>query len=168
MLKSLARDPHYLISCLVTFLNARHYDIHTNLLPDRSGINRSGRALCSMSNVAGSESLLPSELGAAARSPSSDHVLTSKSKRSIRPLLALLVLVHLAAVLYTLPLNRVIELRLCQEHYELHDPSVIPQEGAISEKLCKIDMIQRRLAWLQGVMETTLVVCGACDDCCTS
>ncbi|EUC47076.1 hypothetical protein COCMIDRAFT_91145 [Bipolaris oryzae ATCC 44560] len=80
-------------------------------------------------------------------------------KRAIWPLVLLLVLVHLSAVLYTLPLNRVIELRLCQAHYELHDPSAIQPDGSIPEKLCKIDDVQRRLAWLQGTMETTLVVC---------
>jgi len=47
----------------------------------------------------------------------------------------------------------VIELRLCEEHYGRND--------AIPEKLCKIDEVQRKLAWLQGTMETTLVVCGA-------
>lgn len=81
-------------------------------------------------------------------------------KRAILPLVLLLVLVHLSAVLYTLPLNRVIELRLCQAHYELRDPSTIQPDGSIPEKLCKIDDVQRRLAWLQGTMETTLVVCG--------
>lgn len=83
-----------------------------------------------------------------------------KNNYSIRPLIALLILVHLSAVLYTLPVNRVIELRLCKEHYELYDPSAIPAHGAIPERLCKIDEVQRRLAWLQGIMETTLVVCG--------
>lgn len=72
----------------------------------------------------------------------------------------LLVLVHLSAVLYTLPLNRVIELRLCQEHYEGREPSAFDPDGSIPEKLCKVDEVQRRLAWLQGIMETTLVVCG--------
>jgi hypothetical protein len=75
-------------------------------------------------------------------------------KHRIWPLLALLILIHLSTVLYTLPLNRVIELRLCQEHYALNEP--------IPEKLCKIDQVQRQLAWLQGVMETTLVACGTC------
>ncbi|KAF1939108.1 hypothetical protein EJ02DRAFT_446404 [Clathrospora elynae] len=84
---------------------------------------------------------------------------STPSKRAIWPLVLLLVLVHLSVVLYTLPLNRVIELRLCQEHYSLHDPSVIQPDGSIPEKLCKIDDIQRRLAWLQGIMETILVVC---------
>jgi hypothetical protein len=81
-------------------------------------------------------------------------------KHRIWPLLALLVLVHLSTVLYTLPLNRVIELRLCQEHYELHDPTSIHPDGSIPENMCKIDEVQRQLAWLQGIMETTLVVCG--------
>ncbi|CAE7205823.1 hypothetical protein PTNB73_07234 [Pyrenophora teres f. teres] len=83
----------------------------------------------------------------------------ASSKRAIWPLVLLLVLVHLSAVLYTLPLNRVIELRLCQEHYERNDPTLIWPDGSIPEKLCKIDDVQRRLAWLQGIMETTLVVC---------
>ncbi|RMZ72981.1 major facilitator superfamily transporter [Pyrenophora seminiperda CCB06] len=83
----------------------------------------------------------------------------TSSKRAIWPLVLLLVLVHLSAVLYTLPLNRVIELRLCQEHYQRSDPSLIQPDGSIPEKLCKIDDVQRRLAWLQGIMETTLVVC---------
>ncbi|KAF1933838.1 uncharacterized protein M421DRAFT_414893 [Didymella exigua CBS 183.55] len=84
---------------------------------------------------------------------------TRKYTRSIRPLIIFLILVHLSAVLYTLPLNRVVELRLCREHYELVDPSTIGVDGSIPEKLCKIDEVQRRLAWLQGIMETTLVVC---------
>ena len=82
------------------------------------------------------------------------------SKHSIRPLILLLILVHLASVLYTLPLNRVIESRLCSEHYAQHAPSSLQPDGSVPEKLCKIDEIQRQLAWLQGIMETTLVVCG--------
>jgi hypothetical protein len=81
-------------------------------------------------------------------------------RRRIWPLLTLLLLVNLSTVLYTLPLNRVIELRLCQDHYAHANP---PYAVPIPEKLCKIDEIQRQLAWLQGIMETTLVVCGTCD-----
>jgi hypothetical protein len=76
------------------------------------------------------------------------------------PLLLLLLLVYMAQALYTLPLNRVIELRLCQEHYAQQDPSVILHDGSIPEKLCKVDEVQRRLAWLQGIMETTVVFFG--------
>jgi hypothetical protein len=83
-------------------------------------------------------------------------------KRAIWPLVLLLLLVQLSSVLYTLPLNRVIELRLCQEHYEEHDVSVIQPDGSIPEMLCKVSDVQRRLAWLQGSMETMSVVCGMC------
>ena len=61
--------------------------------------------------------------------------------------------------LYSLPLNRVIERRLCEEYYEHHNSPKITIDGSIPEKLCKIDDVQRQLAWLQGIMETTLVVC---------
>jgi hypothetical protein len=81
-------------------------------------------------------------------------------KHRVWPSILLLILVYLSAVLYTLPLNRVIELRLCQTHYSLHDPSSIALDGSIPEALCKIDEVQRQLAWLQGIMETTMVVCG--------
>jgi hypothetical protein len=111
-----------------------------------------------MATAIDGERLLPAALGTDPQSATTSPI--RKSQHSIRPLIALLILVHLSAVLYTLPVNRVIELRLCQEHYELRDPSVVPAHGAIPEKLCKIDEVQRRLAWLQGIMETTLVVCG--------
>jgi hypothetical protein len=81
-------------------------------------------------------------------------------KRAIWPLVLLLLLVQLSSVLYTLPLNRVIEVRLCQEHYQKHDVSVIQPDGSIPEMLCKIKDVQRKLAWLQGTMETMSVVLG--------
>jgi len=54
----------------------------------------------------------------------------------------------------------VIELRLCQEHYQKYDVSVIQPDGSIPELLCKIKDVQRKLAWLQGSMETMSVVFG--------
>ena len=108
-----------------------------------------------MSEIDSSRPLLaPSSLSPRPQMPSISH------KRAIWPLVLLLVLVHLSAVLYTLPLNRVVELRLCQEHYEFHNPTLIEPDGSILERLCKINDVQRQLAWLQGIMETTLVVCG--------
>jgi hypothetical protein len=87
------------------------------------------------------------------QSPSASSPNPQSRSSSVWPLLLLIFLVHLSQVLYTLPLNRVIERRLCEEHYGRND--------AIPEKLCKVDEVQRKLAWLQGIMETTLVVCGA-------
>ncbi|OCL11777.1 hypothetical protein AOQ84DRAFT_286541 [Glonium stellatum] len=84
----------------------------------------------------------------------------SKDRQSaLWTLLFLLILTNMATSLYNLPLNRVIELRLCREYYNQRDPSVIDPDGSIPEKLCKLNQVQQELAWLQGVMETTLIVC---------
>lgn len=77
---------------------------------------------------------------------------------AIAALLTLLLLVNLAASLYQLPLNLVIERRLCLEHYRQHDPSQIGKDGSIQETLCKIDEVQIGLGWIQGTMDTIWVV----------
>ena len=66
----------------------------------------------------------------------------------------------MATTLYTLPLNRVIERRLCHDYYIQHDNSLIGSDGTIPEKLCKIDEVQKSLAAIQGVMETISISCG--------
>lgn len=92
---------------------------------------------------------------------------TTERRRPRRPprpaitaLLSLLLLVNLAASLYQLPLNRVIERRLCHEYYVDHDPAVIQPDGSISEELCKIDVVQQGLGWIQGMMDTLWVIGG--------
>lgn len=81
-------------------------------------------------------------------------------RSAIAALLGLLLLVNLSASLYQLPLNRVVERRLCQEYYSQHDPSVIGPDGNIDEKLCKADPIQAGLGRIQGFMDTTWIVGG--------
>ncbi|KAH9904382.1 MFS general substrate transporter [Xylariomycetidae sp. FL2044] len=66
---------------------------------------------------------------------------------------------NLATSLYQLPLNRVVERRLCREYYNANDPSSLNPDGTIDEELCKVDGVQRDLAWIIGVMET-LWICG--------
>jgi hypothetical protein len=88
---------------------------------------------------------------------------TSRSRSSFRTiwtLLILLALQNMAIKLMNLPLNRVIELRYCQQHYSRHDPSQIGPGGSIPERLCKLDSIQQKLAWMQGMIETFHIVCG--------
>ncbi|KAH6878266.1 major facilitator superfamily domain-containing protein [Alternaria rosae] len=112
-----------------------------------------------MSNIDSSTPLLTSLATPSlpsSRSPSPMPFPTRK--RAIWPLVLLLLLVQLSSVLYTLPLNRVIELRLCKEFYQKHDVSVILPDGSIPELLCKIKDVQRKLAWLQGSMETMNVI----------
>ncbi|KAF6809296.1 major facilitator superfamily transporter [Colletotrichum sojae] len=79
-------------------------------------------------------------------------------KAGVSALLTLILLVNLAASLYQLPLNRVVERRLCREHYLSTDPSVIDDGGNVDESLCKIDGVQQGLAWIQGTMETAWIV----------
>ncbi|KAK4203200.1 heterokaryon incompatibility protein-domain-containing protein [Triangularia verruculosa] len=80
-------------------------------------------------------------------------------RRAIRPLLFLVALVHLSWSLYQLPVTRVIESRLCHDHYLISDPSKISGDGTVPEELCKLDTIQQRLGKMQGVMETMWVGC---------
>lgn len=83
-----------------------------------------------------------------------------RPKAAIGALLALLLCVNLAASLYHLPLNRVIERRLCHEYYTEHDPSKIGNDGHVVEGLCKVDPVQQSLGRIQGVMETIWIVGG--------
>lgn len=85
---------------------------------------------------------------------------TPSGSNTVRPLLVLVALVSLAGSLYQLPLNRVIEKRLCLDYYTRHDPSVVPPGGTIPEELCKVGEVQQGLGRIQGVMETAWVVGG--------
>ncbi|KXJ89329.1 hypothetical protein Micbo1qcDRAFT_235174 [Microdochium bolleyi] len=79
-------------------------------------------------------------------------------------LLALLLLVQLATSLYQLPLNRLIERRLCDEFYRDGRSGtggsgrVSSAAGEIDETLCKVDAVQQQLAWILGAMETAWIV----------
>lgn len=87
-----------------------------------------------------------------------DEARRPRPKRAtIGALLALLLLVNLSTSLYQLPLNRVIERRLCHDYYDENDPSSISPGGSIPEHLCKIDRVQQGLAWIQGAMDTAWI-----------
>ncbi len=94
---------------------------------------------------------------------SDDADIAPRRRTRIRSLLALMLLVNLAASLYQLPLNRVVERRLCREYYARQSPEAVPPDGSIDERLCKVDEVQQGLAWIQGVMETAWVVGGECS-----
>ncbi|AEO60056.1 hypothetical protein MYCTH_2308878 [Thermothelomyces thermophilus ATCC 42464] len=79
------------------------------------------------------------------------------SRRAVRPLLLLVALVNLAWSLYQLPLSRVLESRLCREHYAARDPSVLRPDGSVPEQLCKIDPVQQPLGRIQGMTEAAWV-----------
>ncbi|ROV93534.1 hypothetical protein VSDG_06808 [Cytospora chrysosperma] len=79
-------------------------------------------------------------------------------RSAIAALLGVLLLVNLAASLYQLPLNRVVERRLCVEFYKQHDPSKIGPGGSVDEELCKVDTVQQGLGRIQGAMDTIWIV----------
>lgn len=92
-----------------------------------------------------------------APSPSQDR---RQPKTAIGIVLAMLLFVNLAMSLYQLPLNRVIERRLCRDYYSDHDPSKVEKDGSVEEHLCKIDAVQKGLGSIQGAMETMWIVGG--------
>lgn len=108
------------------------------------------------------ENHLDDEPNSSGRPPTgkSSQTKAASSFRTIWTLLILLALQNMAIKLMNLPLNRVIELRYCQQYYYQHDPSKIETGGSIPEKLCKLDSIQQQLAWMQGMIETVHIVCG--------
>ncbi|KAF4307974.1 Major facilitator superfamily domain general substrate transporter [Botryosphaeria dothidea] len=81
-----------------------------------------------------------------------------RNRRGLWTLLLLLALMTLGTRLFSLPLNRVVELRYCRAYYEQNDPSALPPSGVdIPEEKCKVKEVQQRLAWLQGVVETLII-----------
>ncbi|KAL4789304.1 hypothetical protein BDV19DRAFT_395186 [Aspergillus venezuelensis] len=58
------------------------------------------------------------------------------------------------------PTLRLVELTTCREYYRGDDPSVIGGDGFIDEKLCKLDTIQQKVAWLFAADELLHFCCG--------
>jgi hypothetical protein len=61
---------------------------------------------------------------------------------------AMVVATHLAFYTMFVPMVRLIELAVCREYYNIHDPTLIDPGGYVEEGRCKVDSIQRKLAWL--------------------
>lgn len=76
------------------------------------------------------------------------------SRRATAVVLLLLALHHLGFKIMYLPLNRLIENRFSLDYYRHNDPSQIPDDGRVPEKLCKVDTVQQQLAALFGTVES--------------
>ncbi|KAI1340647.1 hypothetical protein F5Y15DRAFT_379460 [Xylariaceae sp. FL0016] len=97
--------------------------------------------------IAPAARLFPSGCGEASGKKSSPYA-------AIVPLLAVLLLINLTSSITTLPLNRLIEKRLCRDFYDTdHD---------VSEDLCKVDRVQSDLAKIMGAVETLWIAGGNC------
>jgi hypothetical protein len=51
------------------------------------------------------------------------------------------------------PRTRVYEANICLSYYRQNDPTAIGPDGTVSEKLCKIDPVQQRMATIFGWQE---------------
>ncbi|KAI0534216.1 major facilitator superfamily domain-containing protein [Xylaria digitata] len=72
------------------------------------------------------------------------------SRYAIWPVLFLLLLVNLTSGISNIPLNRLLERRLCRAYYD--------SDQDVDEQLCKVDSVQQDLAWIMGSFETLWVV----------
>lgn len=66
---------------------------------------------------------------------------------------ALVAFIDIGAYLADPPMTRIFEANLCYKYYLEQDPSVIGGDGTISEELCKVDIVQQRLASIFGWQE---------------
>jgi hypothetical protein len=65
----------------------------------------------------------------------------------------LVTIIDVGAYLAEPPQTRIFEANLCLRYYREHDASVILGDGSIPEKLCKVDVVQQRLAGILGWQE---------------
>ncbi|KAI4710268.1 hypothetical protein J4E89_004719 [Alternaria sp. Ai002NY15] len=84
-----------------------------------------------------------------------DFLPPHKSTKKPWVLLVVLIFIIVAVVdvgayLAEPPLTRLFEENLCLKYYREQDPSVIDGEGNIPEQLCKVDVVQQRLATIFG------------------
>jgi MFS family permease len=93
-------------------------------------------------------------------SPTESAYYIPPPKPTKKPWVLLIVLIFImiafidvGAYLAEAPLTRLYEANLCLKYYREQDPSVIPGDGSIPEKLCKVDIVQQRLASIFGWQE---------------
>ncbi|GAP85048.1 putative major facilitator superfamily transporter [Rosellinia necatrix] len=72
------------------------------------------------------------------------------ARHAIWLVLLLLLLVNLTNGISNIPLNRLLERRLCRKYYDA--------DYDIDERLCKVDKVQQDLAWIMGFFETLWIV----------
>jgi hypothetical protein len=65
----------------------------------------------------------------------------------------LIAIVDMGAFMAEAPRTRVYEANICLSHYRQNDPTAIGPDGTVSEKLCKIDPVQQRMATIFGWQE---------------
>jgi MFS family permease len=89
-----------------------------------------------------------------------ESVYDALPKATKKPWVLLVILIFImiafidvGAYLAEAPLTRLYEANLCLKYYREQDPSVIAGDGSIPEQLCKVDVVQQRLASVFGWQE---------------
>jgi hypothetical protein len=80
----------------------------------------------------------------------------------LAPYICAAIIFALNFAVYTMqaPFVRMIELAVCREYYAAQDPSVIDPGGFVDEKFCKVDSIQKKVAWLLAIDQLLEFCCG--------
>lgn len=55
---------------------------------------------------------------------------------------------------------RLVESAVCREYYMSRDPGVVDAGGYIEENFCKVDEIQKKVAWLFALDQLLHFCCG--------
>ena len=83
-----------------------------------------------------------------------------RSRLAVYTCAAIILVLNLAFYSKGAPTLRLVELTICREYYQVHDPSVIDSKGFVEERLCKASPIQKELAWLFALDEILHFCCG--------
>ncbi|KAA6412999.1 MAG: hypothetical protein FRX48_02742 [Lasallia pustulata] len=72
----------------------------------------------------------------------------SRAHLALRLCVGILLVLNLAFYTRSAPVLRLVELTVCREYYATRDPGLIGSGGYVEEKSCKVDQIQKKVAWL--------------------
>lgn len=84
------------------------------------------------------------------------------ARRRLAPRLcaAILLVLNLAFYSRSAPVLRLVESAVCREYYVRHDPGFGDAGGYIEEKFCKVDEVQKKVAWLFALDQLLHFCCG--------
>lgn len=91
-----------------------------------------------------------------------DQSPAMQTRAKLAPHICVLIVLVINLAFYSkaAPTLRLIELTVCREHYQQHDPSKVGPGGFVSEGDCKLSVVQKKVAWLSTADELLHFCCG--------
>ena len=86
--------------------------------------------------------------------------ISSRAHLAPRLCVGILLVLNLAFYTRSAPVLRLVELTVCREYYVTRDPGLIDSGGYVEEKFCKVDQIQKKVAWLFALDQLLHFCCG--------